>query len=384
VSQFRTYGAGELVMDSHEEDRGCPRLYQRKYVDRDIPPEPRNIPMAMGSALHAALEIMERDDKGPEDALMEAWPASLSDAVWSVALDMLLRYVDRGGPMTKYATLGHEITLQALLYVDEVYGPVYLLGILDWIGVDLDEQSVLHVVDYKSNAAPPSDEAVRRDTQMKGYDWLAAACWKQLMHSGNPRIVVHLDALKYRDVEVRYTAAEREEWRDWAEAVARKILRDEEGKPHLNPGCTYCPVQHDCPKWLELPGLAKSLAMRRRAETPDGLWAQRVEFAAARKLLDDAVKAMDKRLEEELHAQGGSLRIGRELWQEDDAWTDRVDWRRLHEVLGDDVWRVVSTSKTAIERGLRHHEPSVRAAARACIERVMSGTKVTKTKANGA
>lgn len=381
ITQFRTYGAADLVGDNGEDPKGCPRLYHAKYVAKDIPPEPRSSNLELGSVLHDALHVMERDDLGPEDALQLAWSPRLSEHHWPVAVKILNQYLERGGPMTRFATLEHEVDLSAQLYVDEVYGPVMMRGIVDFIGLDLDDQSVLHGVDYKSNAAPPTREQVAKDVQIKGYDWLIRENWHRWMpKDSSPRTVMHLDALRYRDIDIRFTPDEIAEWRDWAEAVCRKILRDTEWSPHLNSGCSWCPIRERCPKWLALPGTYAAMALRRTGETPDELWDRRVEFARVAKLAGDEVKSIDEKLKQAVEVNNGVLEFRGQRWTKESGWEQDVDWLRLVDILGPQIWSAVSITKTGLERAIKGLPASMQAQAMGCIRSVPAGTTIKRGK----
>ena len=96
-----------------------------------------------------------------------------------------------------------------------------------------------------------------------------------------------------------------------------------------------------------------------------------------RLLLEKEVKAIDQAFKDDAERNGG-LVVGNTEWVLEPQWVDQVDLLALHEALGDRFYRVVSTSKTAVEREVKKDSPDVLAAARACIERVPVGTKVTK------
>jgi PD-(D/E)XK nuclease superfamily protein len=385
ISQFRRYGAADLRLLGAEVAKGCPAQYHAVYVTKDVPDGEPAANLALGTAVHDALHRMERDQVSPQTALELAWPVTLDESHWPVAIEMLESYLARGGPMTRFATLDHELDLSAELYVDEDFGPVMFRGIVDYIGLDLDAPELLHGVDYKSNIQPPTRAQVQGDSQLKGYHWLLAQNWHRWFPKGSsPRIVMHLDALRYKDVDIRYNPEEMDQWHGWAVAVARKILRDETAEPHLNDGCPYCPIKHRCPKWLGLPGVAKSLQMRATGETPEELWARRAEFAQVAKLAAAEVKSIDEKLKSELNANDGQLEFGDQRWRYDSGWEDDVDWPRLQEILGPAFFLAVSTSKAAITRATAGLPPSTRAMALAQIRQRPAGLKVVKeTRAAG-
>lgn len=378
VSQFRTYGATEALMDELEDPRGCPRLYRRKYVDKDVPGGVRPSYLTLGTVLHNALHVMERDSVSPEEALEVSWSPRLDLSHWLDAVQTLGSYLARGGPMSVYSTLAYEIDLSAELYVDEDFGPVMFRGILDWLGLDSSDDGLIHGVDYKNRSAPPKREQCRKDIQLKAYNWLLLqpGVWRRWM-STQPRITMHLDALKYRDVAVHFNNADMEEFHAWAIAVARKILRDEDGEPSLNDGCGVCPVNHDCPKWLGLPGTAESVALRRTGQTPAEVWAQRKALAKVQKLVNTAVKDCDTRLRQ-LVEQAGVLEFADQRWNVDIGWEDDVDWESLQRHLGPVFWQVISTSRAAIERATKGMDESTRAMALACISRQPAGETIKK------
>jgi PD-(D/E)XK nuclease superfamily len=380
VSQWRTYGAADLVLDEHERPRGCPRQYRRKYVDKDVPPEIRSLPARKGTLLHLALHYMEEHDTGPEEALTAVWDPALPPESFAELKDVLLSYLDRGGPMARYATLGHELDLSTQLYVDDDFGPVMFRAIIDWIGLDLDDQSLLHIVDYKSNMAVPNRSEARRSVQLKGYNWMVFQEWDRWLRGQPRRAVIHLDALRWKDVEVRFTAEELEEWHAWAVAVTRRMLRDREWVPELNDGCAWCPVKDDCPEWLGLPGTAESVLLRRTPDAPDAIHARMLEFKRMAKLLTDGAKDLENRLLAEAE-KTGQLELPGETWARDTNWVNETDWEALQRILGDRVWDAAGKgSKAAIERATKGLDPSTRARALLCLQRVPDGMTIAKKK----
>jgi hypothetical protein len=379
ISQLRKYGAANLRLLGAEVEKGCPKLYEATYVLKDVPAGERPANLELGSVVHDALHRMERDSVSPQTALELSWSVTLDDSHWATALDMLESYLARGGPMTKYATLDHELDLWAELYVDEEFGPVMFHGIVDWIGIDLDHAELLHGVDYKSNLQPPTRAQVQGDSQLKGYHWLLAQNWHRWFPKGSsPRIVMHLDALRYKDVEVRYDPEQMDQWHSWAVAVARQILRDETAEPVLNDGCAFCPIRHRCHAWLGLPGHAKSLKLKATGQTPEELWARRTDFALVKKLADAELKAIDEALEDELDANDGQLEFAGQSWGYDTGWEQEVNWPELQRILGSAFWNAVNTSKAAIERATQGLPLSTRSMALAQLTRRVAGLKVDK------
>ena len=380
VSQWRTYGAADLTLDEHELPRGCPRQYHRKYVLKDIPPAVRSEAASKGTLLHEALHFMEEHDTGPEESLTAVWNPALPPESFGEMKDVLLDYLDRGGPMNRYATLGHELDLTTQLYVDDDFGPVMLRCIIDWIGLDLDDQTLLHIVDYKSNMAVPNRTEARRSVQLKGYNWIIFELWDRWLKGQPRRAVIHLDALRWKDVVVRFTAEDLEEWHAWAVAVTRQMLRESEWEPQLNDGCAWCPVKDDCTEWLGLPGVAETVAMRRTGETPEQVHAHLKNLQRSAKLVADGIKDAQQKLDQ-LVEKRGQLVLPGETWSTDTNWVNETDWETLQAILGPEVWAVAGKgSKAAIERATRGMPASTRARALACLDRVPDGTKIKREK----
>lgn len=378
ATQLRTYGAGGFRLAEQEESRGCPRQYKAKYVERRVP-EKRAFPLVYGGLLHDCLFLMEEEAVGPEEALERLFPPDMPPEVWTEAIDDLRRYMERGAsPTDRFGTIAIEQDLSALLYVDPDFGPVWFRGILDWLGIDLEDPSTLHLVDYKTNRHPPSVDDVRGDVQLKGYDWLVRQHWSQYMPTRVQKIVVHLDAIKFREVPVQFTSRQIEDWHDWAVTIARQILRDEEAKPVLNSGCAWCPVKDDCPAYEKLPETARELLDGRPADTDlPALIRWRDEANAARLLLEKGVADVDSKVTA-LAERLGRLEVGDQEWVMKQQWESDVDMARLHQLLGDLFYSVVRVSKKAVQEATANWDTTDAGAALACFRRWPGGSKVTR------
>jgi hypothetical protein len=388
ATQLRTYGAGGFRLAEHEDARGCPRQYRAKYVDHTVPENlPTPYELAYGSMFHEVLFVMEEQESTPKEALDTAFRnyPNLTPEAYEEAWADLTGYLERGAsPTDRFGTLSVENELTALLYVDEEFGPVYYRGMLDWLGIDLDDPTVIHFVDYKTNRMPPSDEDVLGDVQLKGYHWLLRECLEEVVGPGTlPRtIVTHLDAVKWREVPVQYDEQDIDAWHAWAVAVTAAILRDEEAEPILNPGCAFCPVRGDCPAFESLPDVARTLLELKPASdaNDDARLVWRDQANATRLLLEKAVKEIDGQYKERTLAQGEVITTGWTFRLEPD-FQDRLDMRVLHRALGDEAfYRVASSSKAAVWREVEEWPPSDLAAVQAAWDRVPVGTKVSKKK----
>lgn len=379
-SQLRVYGAGGFELEEQEEDRGCPRQYKARYVDRSVPETFSEI-LAYGSLIHDCLYRMERDSIGPEEALERCFPPHLDPKYWREAMDDLDQYLLRGGPGNLYMTLDVEQELDAELYVDEDFGPIHIRGIVDHLAVDPDDDGLIHLTDYKTNRRPATVEQVRGDSQLKAYHFLVMKNWARYSATGFPRIVTHLDLVKWNDVAVRYSPSDIEAWRSWAIAVVRKILRDEQALPMLNPGCGHCPVKDDCPVFQQLPQLGLEL-VDGVPEDADALALWMTEANKVRLLLEKSIKEIRERFEGEA-LRHGEVTAGGTRWFREPNWVNQVDMRVLHRAMGDDFYEVAKASKTAIEKYTKDWDTHAKIAVGQALSRVPSGDKVSTEKAGG-
>lgn len=378
-SQFRTYGAGGFMLDEQETNRGCPRRYKAKYVDRVVEDE-SSYPLEYGTMFHRIMELME-EGKTPEEALMEAFPVTADPEMIAEARADLDRYLQRpNSPLDLYATLDTEVMLAAPLYEDEEHGTIWIRGQIDRLAVDVETPGVVHVIDYKSNRFPPSIEAVRGDVQLKTYDYLVRQNAEALGLPKNLRVVVHLDATKWREVQVAYTAEDIENWRIWAEAVARTILRDDEARPVINPGCDWCPVQDTCPAFQGLPEVAAKLAEAEGTITdPETRLRWRNRANEIRLLLEKKVKRIDAEFEDKALDEGGMV-VGDFQWQVIPKYVDDIDARRLHKAMGNEFYDVINVVKGRVKSVTADWDSHALQEVEAAFGRAPSGVKVERKK----
>jgi hypothetical protein len=381
-NSLRKYGTAGFDLADQEDAQGCPRQWKARYVDRLVDDDTEIL--AYGRIIHRALEIMEEDALGPEDALAKAWaesPLDLSPEYYAESLVDLRNYLARASsPLDRYGTLFTERRLTALLYEDEDFGPTYLQGIVDRAAVDFDDPALIHLVDFKSNRHPPSVEQVRRAVQPKAYTWLAYQNAAALFpHTTAPRIVFHLDAIKWWELPpVVFDDDDLEAWHSWTVAIVRKIWRDEDALPVLNPGCSYCPVQDDCPPYQKLPDLASYL-MSVKPDDADDLVLWRDRANAARLLLEKAVKQVDARFVADAERLG-LVEAGGYRWTRDVKWVDDTDARTLHDILGDDLfYALVTVGKGRLESTVKALDSTTARRALDCVRRVPDGTTIKKT-----
>lgn len=385
---LRRYGAPGFELAEHGETSGCPRQYKAHYIDRDRPG--RSEVLDYGLIIHRALHLMEAAGMDPEEALEAAW----AEGDYAVVMPLeryeearadFRAYLERGStPLDRFATLATELRLDAELYVDPDHGPIHLQGVIDRISIDYDEPDLVHIGDWKSSRRPPSEAGLLKDVTAKAYTWLAYQCLDRLIppevRSGTPRIIFHLDAIKWRELPpVYFSPDDLDAWHGWTVAIVRHILRDETAEPRLNPGCAYCPVRDTCPAFQELPAEGRRL-LKIRPELRDDLAARWVDEAhLVATLLAKAVQDVDNRFKADALAEG-VVAGGPFSWRRKPNWVTRVDLPRLHDALGDEFYAAVKSSRAAVERAVRQLPADVAVQALRCVYKVVDGETVERVR----
>lgn len=388
ASQFRTYGTGGFELEFNEEPKGCPLKYWSKYVLKEKYPEEFSYPLVYGGMFHHVMFLMEDKGLTPDEAMAEAMQPEYPVEMWTELREDIEKYLSRGAaPADRFATLAVEVELTALLYVDEEYGPTYYRGFLDWIGLDPENPRVIHSVDYKTNRQPARAADLLGDVQLRSYDWLVTECAEAMWGVVSPRVVTHLDVVKFNDVEVAYSRADIEDWHSWAVAMARHIWRDETHEPILNTMCASCPIRETCPAFLGMPTLAAELAGV--LTKPEGLqdplrkleWRDRAN--SMRLTLEKAVKSIDEEFKT-LAVQQGAVVIGDQQWVTRTDWGTVVDVKKLAGMLGEDFWKIAGVSQTAVKALIKGWPESTKSQVMALYRKEMTGTKVVRENVENA
>lgn len=349
-TQLRTYGSADIRTEDHEEDKGCPRRWKAKYVD-DIQETEPSYALSYGSMFHRVMERIVAADCDPREAVLQAIGTDASLEMVDELLTDLETYLARPASDTDdMAVLGTEVDLRHVLYDDPDHGTVNFRAILDWIGIDPEDPGIIHVKDYKSNRSPVSNNDLKGDVQLRGQAWLARKFARRWTNVPNPRVIVHLDLVKFRDYVYEYSDDELDAWETWASAMVRTILLDEKATPVLNANCSSCIVRHDCPALLKAPKWAATLAAREiNAKDLEKGRAWRDEANAARLLLEKAVKVWDERFAVQV-ARSGPVTIGGKTYAMEPQEVTRIDVFAIARVLGADFPKVATVSKASIER----------------------------------
>jgi len=192
-------------------------------------------------------------------------------------------------------------------------------------------------------------------------------------------VVVHLDSVRYSDVDWRFSEHDLDEWRDWAIAIARKILRDERAEEVLNPYCSWCPIKLECGTYEKLPEIGVTLLERKAGRDIDSLlaWSERAK---------DAIKQLKAGVDEvqevvKIRAQQeGSFESGGEVFTWEPSFSNELDKDRLIETIGADEYvRRSSVTKKALDE-LARGNPELKSAIEKCWSKVASGMTLGRKK----
>ena len=359
-NQITKFGSGGLELVIGEGHAGCPKLYKAQYIDKSVP-EQKSYPLSFGITMHEALYLMEKEEITPEEALKKAWDPQLTQKDFDEALYDLRNVIERGGVLPNLHTINVEQRIKKLLYVDEEYGEIYYQGILDWIGIGQDFDS-LYFADYKTDRAPWSQQDAQNWVQGKSYAWLlqdSEYMEKELPGIENPQIIGLVELTKFYTLQVYYTQEEIEAWRAWAEATARKILRETEFKPQLNKGCNWCPIKNDCEAWLGLPEHGETL-LEKLNETP---LEQRInlidEAKETKKKLDKLIKDTEQEVYEKV-ASTGEQSIGQYSYRLEGSLSSKVvDLPSLHNLMGDKFYDMCNFTITNLKKWAKDNSQSI-------------------------
>jgi hypothetical protein len=340
--------------------RDCPRRFafgMRRHTEAGEHPEAQSLSTAYGSAVHRALEIVERSDASDADAVQAAFDEF---AKWLDPADLerlrndLRTYHERD--YLGVRTVAVETELQVPLFEHEGT-MIHLRTRIDRLYQRLDNPGIFVHVDYKSSRWPKSQKEVDEDRQL----WLT----NLIVHEVYPEcdvLVQAYDQLNFGVLTTRKTEQQRRLVGDWAIHQVTAILGDDELPAKKNRWCPWCPIMESCPVVAELTDYARAeIAELAPAEKvgrktvlnlePD-LYEVYVEALEdvnlAQKVLrrfDESVRGVIKEMPDARQRELGFETKGRSKT----TWPPEA-LKAAHEVLGEDFYEVVGLTKTAVER----------------------------------
>jgi RecB family exonuclease len=247
----------------------CKLKYYYQYEDKK-PRVGKSDPLAFGSAVHEALELMqtitsetgkaptqEDYDRVISEFMKSAVFYGLEDqALYEEGRTILMDRLDRVDPADKI--VGLELSFEL-----ETPKGTPFLGHIDKL-IELDENTVA-IVDYKTSRMALTQSEADSDIQLSMYDLAVSMLYPQYT-----TIVGAFDYLRLGNVISHRTKEQRAAFVDLLDTVYVEILKTgkEEAKPALNNFCGWCDFKRYCPTFqtlVEDPELLLPLA----SELPD-------------------------------------------------------------------------------------------------------------------
>lgn len=384
--------------------RECPQRFaygMRRHVDlpdrfavfegeRDEGQESETYPTAYGSAVHDAIQFLEENPGATNDeAIDHAWPQYQS---WLEPDDQERMSNDldtyRRRTVLGYRLVGAELEIRTPLFRLDDGTVIYFRGRIDSLYQHMQNGAVFLSRDYKSSRWPKSEKDVHNDLQQWSYNWLIHEVYPECTD-----LTQIYDQLRYGEIPTRKTPHQREQIKQWLIRQVKSILSDDALKPRQNEWCPYCPLVLDCRVthlsadfWKNrLAAIAPEKKVSRKivvglTEEHTGLeiYTELLpKIKTSMKTMERFVKAVEGVLKElpqdRRDALGFTLSNPRRI----DTWGPS-ELRAAHELVGDDLFQLVSLSKASLERFYGDDEDSPRAAIEGLAYKVESAPWVKK------
>jgi hypothetical protein len=221
----------------------CSMRWSVEFLDRA--PQPSNSAASLGSACHLAIEMFVKDGHYQQPGQRDAMRALYDQAYWEMfsdseryeeGLELCLNWAKRQD-WTGRTVLSTEQKRSFTLTTTA--GDIPFNYIMD--RMDKLDSGDIEVVDIKSLSRPVSAESLRHKIQARAYG-LAA----QLEHPDAERIWVTFDMLRFEPVGIVFTKADNEATLRYLQALAQRIVDDNNPTEQLGEGCRWCIRKGDC------------------------------------------------------------------------------------------------------------------------------------------
>lgn len=229
----------------------CPLSYRLRYVDRLE--EPSGDAAALGKAVHAAIEALERahvreERRGAISAVdaTGAWRDAFAEAglvgagVFEEGLELVLGFARDQGELDAHSVIAIEEPFELRV------GDQTVIGVLD--RVDRVDDETVEVIDFKTNRLLFTRDDLATSLQLSLYCVAARELWPW---AREVRLTFWMlrHALKQRTARTDEQLAAA---REYVQAVARQLAVAEEYPPRPNPLCGYCGYRRRCPAYAEM------------------------------------------------------------------------------------------------------------------------------------
>lgn len=352
--------------------RDCPRRFSygmKRHVgigrqDDDRKPEDFSWATDYGKAVHLLIREIEAGET-PEAALAAAWNAHgarLEPADLDSLREDLETYQARDFPNTRTILNEEEIRVPLMLYRGQ---QIYFRTRIDRLYERIDEPGIFVHVDYKSERHPKTAKAVRENLQLWMTNWALHEYFPEI-----DQLEQVYDQLRFGQQNTRKTKAARARIKEWIIRETTRVIEDEHWqedellKPAKNDWCSWCPLLESCSivpdlsDWARVKIGALAPTVKEGRKTVLALEPDRLEEYVARFTDAKAATRILKRFEESLSELLKDLpaekrgELGYALQPRRGRSYNPQAVERLHEILGDRFYEVVTVTKQGLKSEL--------------------------------
>lgn len=343
--------------------RDCPsrmEFQMRRWTEEGEAPEAEGPNTAYGSAIHHAIEMVERELMPDDEAIKEAFREY---GTWLGPDDLALMKKD----LETYHARDERFAGWKAVAVEGDFSVPLLQrnGVtisfrfkLDRLYQNIANPSQFAHVDYKSSKWRKTEPEVHADTQMWAYNWGIHEVFPECQS-----LQQYYDQLRFGVLQTWKTDEQRERIKQWLIVQVNALLDDEEMKPKLNMWCPWCPLLESCPEprrsaefaRARIAALAPEDTDTGKLEIDPDLIEVYISEAEKAKTLIKALERFTGSINEVIRDMPTSVRTfhGYELGgKELDVWTPD-GLREAHEILGDDFYSLIRMGKTRLNTALK-------------------------------
>lgn len=341
--------------------RECPARFEfgmRRHTEPELPGA-TNGANAYGSCIHDAIHLATSKGLSDEQAIEQAWPKY---AAWldPEHLTLLKEDLDsyRGGVPIGYELIAAETDRKVPLFVYDGT-QIFFRFKIDALYRRVDDPTSFYMRDYKSSQHRKTQKEVDEDLQMWSYNFALHELYPECAS-----LLQSYEQLRFGNLTTAKNAEQRAQMKQWLVKTATAVLKDEELKPRQNQFCPWCPLAVGCSETERSTRFWKGRLAVLAPQTKEGRKIK-IEFAdegddlerliektlpqmlVTRKHMDHVEKEL-KRLIEELPSEERE-RLGWRLADRKTKMFSEEGLRMVHEALGDDFYRVVTLSRSAVD-----------------------------------
>jgi hypothetical protein len=343
--------------------RDCPQRMafgMQRWEEEGEAPEAEGPNTAYGSAIHFAIEYVERELATNDEAIQAAFSEY---GKWLDPGDLERMKKD----MDTYRTRDREFAgFRAVAVEDDFRVPmfehngetIYFRFKLDRVYQSVSDPTHFVHVDYKSSKWKKNQQEVHEDPQMWSYNFGIHEIFPEC-----ESLQQFYDQLLYGMVPTRKSAAQREQIKEWLIKQMRAILGDEEMEPKFNMWCPWCALLESCPEPRRTAEFARARIAALAPEDQD-TGKLDVDPDLIEVYISEAenAKTIIKALEKFIASINGVVRDmptavrtyhGYDIGAKElNVWTPS-GLREAHRILGDDFYTVVKLGKTTLDETLK-------------------------------